>query len=193
MPLVRALPYPLQRLIDVSFLFGNDFIPILEGITHNNVSMLHRALTLRRKNMKSMWWRCSPRSCVTRCHHVQFTRVEFVDQKFLVCFWWRIYAFWIISRDAIFFSSFWKTTSTTPSITISCWRDWRTPGIPEERIAKPFSIAKPLHLRSHDGANCGSCGTARVYERGSSESFKVLLDRATERPLYRFAIKQLKP
>lgn len=89
--LIEALPYPLQRLIDVSFLFGNDFIPVLIGITPNNISKIHYALTFD-KNEDVV------ATLATFLHnmnnHVRFTRVEFVDRKLLVCFWMTY--FWVL-------------------------------------------------------------------------------------------------
>lgn len=93
--LVRALPYPLRRLVDVSFLFGNDFIPVLVGITDDNVATFHRALTFDEDEEEE-------EDVVTNIarflrnlgRHVQFTRVEFVDRKLIVCFW--ITHLWIL-------------------------------------------------------------------------------------------------
>ncbi|GBN19738.1 hypothetical protein AVEN_261810-1 [Araneus ventricosus] len=40
------LPYPVERLETCSFLFGNDFIPAVVGITLQNVCAIHQCLTL---------------------------------------------------------------------------------------------------------------------------------------------------
>lgn len=89
--LVRALPYPLQRLIDASFLFGNDFIPVLVSITPNNISKLHDALTFDEEaDVVSTLARFLGRMK----DHLRFSRVEFVDRKLLVCFW--MTHFWIL-------------------------------------------------------------------------------------------------
>lgn len=92
--LVRELPYPLRRLIDVSFLFGNDFIPVLVGILPSNIATLHRALTYDEEDEAAAAAEEGDDVVATLATflrnmkpHIQFTAVEFVDRKLLVCFW----------------------------------------------------------------------------------------------------------
>lgn len=88
----KQLCYPIQRLIIVSFLFGNDFIPPLIPISSNNASFIHNSLLLVDeddnpptvlstfiKNMRD---------------HIRFTLVEFMDKNLMICFWTTY--FWIM-------------------------------------------------------------------------------------------------
>lgn len=89
--LARLLPFPLQRLVDVSFLFGNDFIPVLVGITNNNIAALHRAMTFEPKGdvpavLATFLNTMKPR--------LKFHCVEFINRLLIVCFW--MTHFWIL-------------------------------------------------------------------------------------------------
>ena len=88
----KQLSYPLKRLITVSFLFGNDFIPTLIGITATNPPNIHNCLSsidedddpptilsLFIQNMQN---------------HIHFTLVEFVDNNLIIWFWTTY--FWIL-------------------------------------------------------------------------------------------------
>lgn len=90
--LVPLLPYPLKRFLDVSFLFGNDFIPVLVGISPNNIPQIHCALTFEEERedvpavlaafLQGMQGR------------IRFESVEFVDRLLVVSFWMTY--FWIL-------------------------------------------------------------------------------------------------
>lgn len=89
--LATLLPYPLRRLVDVSFLFGNDFIPVIIGITANNVALLHEAMTFDPMGdvpavLATFLNTIKPR--------IRFQCVEFIDRLLIVCFW--ITHFWIL-------------------------------------------------------------------------------------------------
>lgn len=81
----NQLPYPLSRLITVSFLFGNDFIPALIGITETNPTKIHDYLS-------SIDEDDDPPTIISLFiekmkKHLKFSVVEFVDAKLVVCFW----------------------------------------------------------------------------------------------------------
>ena len=89
--LALQMPYPLERLLTLSFLFGNDFIPILINISTDNVSRIHQAATFYdvgdipytlAKFLKNLR------------NHIRFDPVEFIDRLLVVCFW--ITYFWIL-------------------------------------------------------------------------------------------------
>lgn len=79
------LPYPLKRFIDVSFLFGNDFIPVLVGISLNNLHQIHSALTFEEEREDV------PGVLATFLQgmkgRIRFDTVEFVDRLLVVSFW----------------------------------------------------------------------------------------------------------
>lgn len=89
--LATLLPYPLKRFVDVSFLFGNDFIPVLIGISPNNIALLHEAMTFDHEGD-------TPAVLATVLQalksHIRFQSVEFIDRLLIVCFW--ITHFWIL-------------------------------------------------------------------------------------------------
>lgn len=81
----NQLPYPLSRLIVVSFLFGNDFIPTLTAITNTNPIKIHECLS-------SIDEDDDPPTIISMFiesmkDHIRFSLVEFVDAKLMVCFW----------------------------------------------------------------------------------------------------------
>lgn len=81
----NQLPYPLSRLIVVSFLFGNDFIPPLTSITSTNAAKIHEYLSLIDEDD-------DPPTIISLFiesmkNHIRFPIVEFVDVKLMICFW----------------------------------------------------------------------------------------------------------
>lgn len=88
----NQLPYPLSRLIVVSFLFGNDFIPALTAIRDSNPTIIHECLA-------SIDEDDDPPTIISQFienmkNHIRFSLVEFVDAKLMVCFWTTY--FWIL-------------------------------------------------------------------------------------------------
>lgn len=75
---------PLKRFLDISFLFGNDFIPSLVSISLSNIAHIHEALAGATDEDP-------PATLATflarMAHHIRFDTVEFIDQPLIVCFW----------------------------------------------------------------------------------------------------------
>ena len=81
---VLEIPYPIQRFISLTFLFGNDFVPALITITPNNVSKIHQAATFDEdRDIPATF----ARFLQNLGPHIRFTPVEFIDRLLIVCFW----------------------------------------------------------------------------------------------------------
>lgn len=82
---------PMKKLFIASFLFGNDFIPTVVGISPTNDSKIHEALAFDQNEDP-------PVIIATFLNnfkkHLRFTQVEFVDRLLIVCFWMTY--FWIL-------------------------------------------------------------------------------------------------
>lgn len=89
--LVLEIPYPLQRFISLSFLFGNDFVPAVISITPDNVSKIHRAAMFDKDQDVPATF---ARFLKNLSPHIRFSPVEFVDRLLIVCFWMTY--FWIL-------------------------------------------------------------------------------------------------
>lgn len=79
----------LKPLIDVSFLFGNDFIPPLVGISPTNVSNILNALKTDGDAPRVI-----SSFLLTMRKHLRFTCVEFVDRLLVLSFWMTY--FWML-------------------------------------------------------------------------------------------------
>ncbi|GFY68892.1 XRN_N domain-containing protein [Trichonephila inaurata madagascariensis] len=80
----NILPYPFHRLIVCSFLFGNDFIPSIVGITANNASTIHTIIT----NLTDS---SSPELIATFLmemeEHLRFDKVPYIEESHIIDFW----------------------------------------------------------------------------------------------------------
>lgn len=82
--LAPLLRYPLRRFLDVSTLFGNDFVPALVGITPANLSRIHSALEEGEGEDPPGVLAAFLRGMRGR---LRFETAERVDRLLVVCFW----------------------------------------------------------------------------------------------------------
>ncbi|GIY04391.1 XRN_N domain-containing protein [Caerostris darwini] len=97
--LKESLPYPPSRLIHTSFLFGNDFIPSLVGITPINAPTIHTKLSFEDSEESNSdsdneeeGDYLNPAHIIARFlhameRHLRFERVPHVDDRLLEAFW----------------------------------------------------------------------------------------------------------
>lgn len=79
-----------RHFIHVSFLFGNDFIPVLVGISPNNAARIHKTMFFEGGDAPAVLAEFIRR--MEPC--MRFDRVDFIDHSLVVCFWMTY--FWIL-------------------------------------------------------------------------------------------------
>lgn len=97
--LKHVLPYPASRLIITTFLFGNDFIPTLVGITLVNPPTIHASLHFdtsssdeSSSSSDETYMESNPAHVMATflnniASKIRFERVSYVDSDLMIAFW----------------------------------------------------------------------------------------------------------
>lgn len=87
------LPYPVDHLKVISFLFGNDFCPVVVGISPANAAKIHFCISQLQEDAEEQEEKSEEyASLVSRFlksmeHQIRFTETPHVDYELVVAFW----------------------------------------------------------------------------------------------------------